>query len=57
LEAATHLAKQRGAPKLILYSQRNLAAAIHLYRSCGFEEIPLCDQRYSRCDIKMQRAL
>jgi len=57
IEAAADVAKQRGASKLILYSQRGLAAAIHLYRSFGFEEIPLCDQRYSRCDIKMQRPL
>jgi hypothetical protein len=28
-----------------------------LYGSFGFEEIPLCDQRYSRCDIMMQLAL
>jgi ribosomal protein S18 acetylase RimI-like enzyme len=57
LDSAIALAKQRGASKLILYSQRSLVAAIHLYRSMGFEEIPLCDQRYARCDIKMQRAL
>ena len=57
LESATRVAKQRGASKLILYSQRSLGAAIHLYRSCGFDEMPLCDQRYARCDIKMQRAL
>ena len=36
IEAAAHVAKQRGASKLILYSQRGLAAAIHLYRSFGF---------------------
>jgi len=57
LESAIQVAKQRGASKLILYSQRSLGAAIHLYRSFGFEEMPLCDQRYARCDIKMQRAL
>lgn len=57
LSAAELIAKQRGAKKLVLYSQRSLAPAIHLYRSCGFKEIPLSDQRYSRCDIKMERAL
>lgn len=57
LNTAVQLAKQRGASRVVLYSQRSLAPAIHLYRSFGFEEIPLNDQRYSRCDIKMQRAL
>jgi GNAT superfamily N-acetyltransferase len=58
LEAAIHVARERGATNLILYSQRSLAAALHLYRRCGFVEIQLCgDQRYSRCDIKMQLAL
>jgi ribosomal protein S18 acetylase RimI-like enzyme len=57
LAAAEQIAKQRGAKKLILYSQRSLGAAIHLYRSFGFTETPVCDKRYSRCDIKMERAL
>jgi ribosomal protein S18 acetylase RimI-like enzyme len=57
LEAAIQVARDRGATKLILYSQRSLVAAIHLYRRCGFEEMQLRDQRYSRCDVKMQLAL
>jgi ribosomal protein S18 acetylase RimI-like enzyme len=57
LSAAAQVARQRGAKKLILYSQRTLVPAIRLYRSFGFKEIALCDQRYARCDIKMELAL
>jgi ribosomal protein S18 acetylase RimI-like enzyme len=57
LEAACALAKARGAQQVILYSQRSLRAAVSMYSKYGFEEAPLTDARYSRCDIKMQRIL
>ena len=57
LEAACALAKARGAERIILYSQRGLAAAVTMYFKYGFHELPLTDARYSRCDIKMERVL
>lgn len=57
LDAACDHAKALGAPRVILYSQRALRAAVTMYAKYGFEEVPLTDKRYSRCDIKMQREL
>ncbi|CAL65731.1 GNAT family N-acetyltransferase [Christiangramia forsetii] len=51
-------AKQSGWNKLIIYSNRKLENAIHLYRKYGFEEIPIEENNpYSRGDIKMQLKL
>ena len=58
LDTACELARQRGAPKVILYSQRSLKAAVGMYFAYGFAELPLLnDTRYSRCDIKMEKVL
>jgi ribosomal protein S18 acetylase RimI-like enzyme len=57
LEAACALARERGAQRVVLYSQRNLRAAVSMYHKYGFNELPLTDARYSRCDIKMERVL
>jgi N-acetylglutamate synthase-like GNAT family acetyltransferase len=50
-------AKQKGIQKLILYSNRKLKPAIHLYESFGFIEIPVEEGVYERADIKMQKTL
>jgi ribosomal protein S18 acetylase RimI-like enzyme len=55
LEAACDLAKERGAQRIVLYSQRSLKAAIALYAKCGFTEIPVSDARYARCDVMMEK--
>lgn len=48
-------AKNREWNKLIIYSNRKLENAIHLYRKYGFEEIPIEQNGpYSRGDIKMR---
>lgn len=57
LEAACALARERGARRVILYSHRSLRAAVGMYFKYGFSETPVTDARYSRCDIKMERAL
>lgn len=57
LEVACDLARELGASKLVLYSQRSLHAALTMYGKYGFVEIPLEDPRYARCDIKMERKL
>jgi GNAT superfamily N-acetyltransferase len=55
LEAACEMAQQRGASRVVLYSQRGLKAAVTMYAKYGFVELPLNDPRYSRCDVKMER--
>ena len=57
LDVACDHAKALGAPRVILYSQRALKAAVTMYAKYGFVEMPLTDKRYSRCDIKMERVL
>lgn len=51
--AALALAKEKGAGKVILYSNRRLAPAIALYGKIGFREVPV-DAVYKRSDIKME---
>jgi len=50
-------AKQNKIQKLILYSNRKLLPAIHLYESFGFQEIPVEAGVYERADIKMEKIL
>ncbi|WP_281239589.1 GNAT family N-acetyltransferase [Flavobacterium praedii] len=50
-------AKDKGIQKLILYSNRKLLPAIHLYESFGFIEIPVEEGVYERADIKMEKIL
>ncbi len=51
--AAIKKAKQQGAHKIILYSNRKLETAITLYRKLGFVEVSV-DAIYKRSDIKME---
>ncbi|HEV7380232.1 MAG TPA: GNAT family N-acetyltransferase [Dyadobacter sp.] len=46
-------AKKMGANKVILYSNRILENAIHIYKKLGFQEVAL-DTVYKRSDIKME---
>ena len=51
-------AQQQGWEKLIIYSNRKLENAIHLYAKSGFLEIPLeTNGPYTRGDIKMELKL
>lgn len=48
-------AKEKGWSELIIYSNRKLENAIHLYKKYGFVEIPIeTNNPYSRGDIKMK---
>lgn len=48
-------AKESNWKKLIIYSNRKLENAIHLYKKYGFVEIPIEENNpYSRGDIKME---
>jgi GNAT superfamily N-acetyltransferase len=55
-EAAIEKAKNKGADKIILYSNTVLAPAIALYKKIGFKEIPV-DGPYKRSNIKMELLL
>jgi N-acetylglutamate synthase-like GNAT family acetyltransferase len=55
-DSAIEKARQKGADKIILYSNTVLAPAIALYRKIGFREIPV-DGPYKRSNIKMELLL
>lgn len=57
IEHCLNEGKKKGIQKLILYSNRKLLPAIHLYESFGFIEIPVEDGIYERADIKMEKKL
>jgi N-acetylglutamate synthase-like GNAT family acetyltransferase len=48
------VAKEKKIVKLILYSNRRLTPALHLYSKYGFIEVPLENTDYERADIKME---
>lgn len=56
-QTAIEKAKEAGAKKIILYSHRKLAPAIHIYRKLGFTEIPVETGKYERADIMMELVL
>jgi hypothetical protein len=41
--------------KQVLYSNRKLANAIHLYKKYGFYEVPMDSDHYERANIKMEK--
>jgi N-acetylglutamate synthase-like GNAT family acetyltransferase len=51
------IAKEKEIEKIILYSNRKLKSAIHLYEKFGFIEIPLESGIYERADIKMEKII
>jgi N-acetylglutamate synthase-like GNAT family acetyltransferase len=55
LQHCINIAEKQKIKKLILYSNRSLLPAIHLYEKFGFVEIPLEDGIYDRADIKMEK--
>jgi ribosomal protein S18 acetylase RimI-like enzyme len=57
LEHCFEFAKNNTISKLILYSNRSLESAIHLYTKYGFKEIPLESGIYERADIKMEKSI
>ena len=50
-------AREMGAHTLILYTQSKLLAAIGIYHSLGFKDIPIGEGIYKRADIKMELLL
>lgn len=57
LEHCIVIAKENNISKLILYSNRILLPAIHLYEKYGFVEIELENGIYERADIKMEKII
>jgi ribosomal protein S18 acetylase RimI-like enzyme len=57
LEHCVIIAKKEGIKKLILYSNRILLPAIHLYAKFGFSEVSLEEGIYERADIKMEKTI
>lgn len=53
-EAAIEKARQEGAHKVYLVSNRRLGTALNLYRSLGFVEVPMPPSIYERADIMME---
>lgn len=58
LEHTLEFARKKGWNTLIIYSNRKLENAIHIYKKYGFEEIPIGESNpYARGDIKMKLSL
>lgn len=56
-EAAIKTARDMGAKKIVLYSNRILHTALHIYLKAGFVEVPVEKGMYERADIKMEMDL
>jgi GNAT superfamily N-acetyltransferase len=48
------IAKEKGASRVVLYTNSKLEAAVHLYQKLGFSEGKLECGTYGRCDMKME---
>lgn len=57
LKYSIAVAEEKGIKNLILYSNRILLPAIHLYEKFGFTEVFLEKGLYERADIKMQKII
>lgn len=56
MTACIEVARETGAKRIWLESNRKLGAALGLYRAAGFRELTaeeLADTPYTRCDIQM----
>ncbi|MES2565903.1 MAG: GNAT family N-acetyltransferase [Bacteroidota bacterium] len=49
--------KRLGIEKLVLYSNKSLSSAIHLYKKFGFHEVYLETGHYERANIKMEKIM
>lgn len=56
-EAAVAYARDKGARRVWLESNKRAAAAVQLYESVGFVHIPLRDSPYTRADVHMELLL
>ncbi|MCQ4636444.1 GNAT family N-acetyltransferase [Anaerovorax odorimutans] len=56
-EASMNWAIEHGAKKLLLFSNRRLKPAIHIYEKFGFKELNIDDYGYTRGDIAFEKIL
>ena len=54
MEKCFEKARKEGAKKLLLYSNHQLKAALHLYKKYGFVELKCDENKYEEADIKME---
>lgn len=52
-QALIDYARQNGIKKIFLEGNTKMEASIILYRKLGFEEVPISEASYERCDIMM----
>jgi N-acetylglutamate synthase-like GNAT family acetyltransferase len=58
MQHTLNFARNKAWKKLIIYSNRKLENAIHIYKKYGFREIPIGENNpYARGDIKMELPL
>ncbi|UZH54924.1 GNAT family N-acetyltransferase [Salinimicrobium tongyeongense] len=58
MQHTLNFARNKAWEKLIIYSNRKLENAIHIYKKYGFREIPIGENNpYARGDIKMELPL
>lgn len=55
--ASFRKAKELGAQKVILYSNKKNAGAVKLYEKIGFIHLPVENDVYKRADVKMEIAI
>ena len=54
MEKCLYVGKQKGAKRIILYTNHKLTSAIELYKKFNFIEIPLVNNKYIESDLKME---
>ncbi len=54
LQACMNYAKNKGAQKIMIVSNRVLGAAMHLYAKMGFVEVPIDNMEYDRVNIQLE---
>lgn len=52
--ACMNWALEHGARRLLIYCNRKLKPALHIYAKYGFKEIPVDNAPYSRADIALE---
>jgi ribosomal protein S18 acetylase RimI-like enzyme len=57
MEHCIEFSKEKGIKTLVLYSNKQLGPAIHIYEKYGFYEIPLEAGHYERANIKMEKVI
>ena len=54
---ALNYAKKNEAKKIVIYSNKKLKVALHVYYSYGFNEVPVDIDEYERCDCQTELVL